>query len=102
MEFTLQPQSINNHDLFTSYQEIYTDFKIDPKEITNQVLLLCPICLENPELKFRTGEELLFDNMIKDKNEFFVKYLANPNQEYDPPVTLLVPHYLSQSENKSM
>jgi len=40
---------------------------------------------------------------IENKNrQFHVRYLCSPKKFSESPVTLLVPHYLSQVDNKSM
>jgi hypothetical protein len=40
--------------------------------------------------------------MVNNKKQFHVKYLSDPKDKLDSPVTILVPHFLSQIENKSM
>ena len=53
----------NTEDLFSEYSHIFTDFEIEPEDVKWNVLLLCPILLENIEIKTRTNEELVFDHI---------------------------------------
>ena len=48
-------------ELFSEYSHIFNDFEIEPEDVKWNVLLLCPILLENEEIKARSNEELVFD-----------------------------------------
>lgn len=98
----LRPIFIQNDELFTSYKKIFDDFNIQKEDVKWQVLLVWPILLENAELKLRCGEELIFDTLVNKKKQFHVRGLSDPKDKLDSPVTILVPHFLSQIENKSM
>lgn len=112
----------STNELFSSYAHIYEDFGLPLEDVKWNALLLCPILLENIEIKNRNNDQLVCDILYtwddeysnnneelpkaherKNKtNQFHIKHLSSPEDKLDAPVTILVPHFLSQLDNKSM
>jgi hypothetical protein len=118
----LRKNQEDTNELFSSYMHIYEDFGIPLENIKWNTLLLCPILLENAEIKARNNEQLVCDTLYswldeipdckenlpkaperKSKTQqFHIKHLNTPGDKLDSPVTVLVPHFLSQIDNKSI
>jgi len=90
------------NNLYMSYSQIFEDFEISFEDVKWQALIVCAICLDNTEIKSRDGEELLFDTTVNNGKEFYIRNVPDPKDKLDVPVTLLIPHMLSQEENKCM
>ena len=99
--YTRQENEIKN-DIYFSYSQIFEDFKICPENVKWEVLILWPILLENSEIKMRESDELLYDESVNNDKFFHVRNIFDYRETTDVPVTLLVPHLLSQPENKWM
>jgi hypothetical protein len=84
-------------DEYVNYNQIYLDFEIhnpdcpSPPEIdglfdfaesltqhtsvTNSVMLVCPLCLDNDDIKERDGDQLLFQEKTLGKRPLVMKGL---------------------------
>lgn len=100
-----------NHDKnsYFAYSQIYSDFDITPENVKWQVLVLCALKLANIDIKHSVVDDLLYTKTTSTEKIFHVCNLIDPLDKHtasdvkiDPPVTLLVPHILSQDDAKGM
>jgi hypothetical protein len=92
--------SLDRYTKTIDYTQIFKDFEMSNEDICKRAVVICPFEMDPEEMQTRKREDVLFyeENSLKFDNMTGVG-LPEPNNQYTPPITILVPS--SKGSNSS-